>query len=402
MPLLQVSLSDSVFFVWYVLFSIFFLFWVYKKRPDFPIRTLICFYIFHTFICLVYCVSAAVNPGSADATVYFRDGGILLNPITGFAKFPIGTSFIVQITAVLRQVFQLNFMSCFLVFNLLGISGILLIYTTIQSYLTHPKAKQYLNYALFLPGFSYWTCALGKDSLFILVVGCVMYGFSDKRGFNLMIGILGLILAFFIRPHVYLLLVLGVFFGFQFSYSKSVKILAIKLIFVLSAAAAIYVAFGFVAKFLKIETVNAETVSMFIQDKESLTDNDFSIANYSLPEKYFAYLFRPLFVDAHNGQMMAASLENLIILLFVIQSLSAWRWFRPFFAQSFGFRFSVFYIMMFVTLFSITNFNLGIACRQKYMVLPSIFFVCLIMLDKRWSAEKQLTGSGIPSGADNR
>jgi hypothetical protein len=91
----------------------------------------------------------------------------------------------------------------------------------------------------------------------------------------------------------------------------------------------------------------------------------------------FAYLFRPLFFDARNALALIVSVENLLMLvLFIVFFLpSASSMFKD---SSFTMRYNVIFCLSTLILLSLTTNNLGIAIRQKTMILPS--FLLLLAL----------------------
>ncbi len=68
-------------------------------------------------------------------------------------------------------------------------------------------------FAVFLPGLSFWTSALGKDSLIFLGISMVVYAGINFRK-RWLCALLGIALTFTIRPHIGLLPIgaMGVYF----------------------------------------------------------------------------------------------------------------------------------------------------------------------------------------------
>lgn len=372
------GIVDFTFLIWYVIFSTFFLHWLCKRHAEFPIKIIAPFYIFHTLISLMYCWLSFIV--SADSTTYFQ--GALSPAVPG--ALLVSSNFIRAILRVFITYFHLGYVSCFLIFNFLGIIGILLFYWVVKRNIQHPKTLKILNFSLFLPGLSYWTCAIGKDALIMTAIGAITYGFSDSKNIRLVTGISGLILAFMVRPHIYLILVAALFLAFQFSRSRSVAALGSKVVLMGLLMVSAYLSYPFIVKFVGLGEVSSVAISEFVESRESknISNSSIDFSNYSVPEKYFAYLFRPLFFDARNGMMMVASTENIILLLFVLSTLPAFRLFFSLFRESFGFRFQVIALIIFINIFPLTNSNLGIAVRQKYMILPTLFFLCIVLKDR--------------------
>jgi hypothetical protein len=88
--------------------------------------------------------------------------------------------------------------------------------------------------------------------------------------------------------------------------------------------------------------------------------------------KWLSYLFRPLFYDAFNILSLIVSFENVLWLYFFIKIFKEWR-------KKIQFSFQDIYWTMFFAIFFITIpaayllYNLGLAIRQKTMIIPFLF-----------------------------
>jgi hypothetical protein len=138
----------------------------------------------------------------------------------------------------------------------------------------------------------------------------------------------------------------------------------------------------FITSFLSIDQLEMNAINQRIEfytdhgaNKTDSLNSYVDVSSYSLPMKMFAYLFRPLFFDAHSMLQLMASFEN-IFLLFILL-----KW-----AKSIRFKFFKWYrilrepdkiLVMFVLagwiILAASMYNLGLASRQKYMLLPVIF-----------------------------
>ena len=162
------------------------------------------------------------------------------------------------------------------------------------------KRIDFLLLILFLPNMHFWTASLGKGAPIFL--GLMLFAYAiklpRKRWVTLLIGSL---LVFAIRPHMLLLLAMGGVIGVMLcrdsiDWKK-------KALFVASIAAGLLI---FQEPILKVVNLNNSTDLLgdfmkFTQNRAedlAASGTGVNMTNYSLPEKFFTFWFRPLFFDA--------------------------------------------------------------------------------------------------------
>ncbi len=249
------------------------------------------------------------------------------------------------------------------------------------------KKVDLLTLILFLPNMHFWTASLGKGALIFL--GLMLFGYSISKPKERVIALLvGSLLVFYIRPHIFLILSIGSLLGFltglgRFTWKHKSIAIGLCLLSLLLLQNSI------------LSVVNLENSDDLVSDflkftsnrADSLSDSGsgLNMAGYSLPEKIFSFWFRPLFFDAPGILGIIVSIENLIyILLFLkIVNLDFFKFLKLAPAN----------VKMSLALFLITSFamtfvmsNLGIIIRQKSMIMYFIFFVIYYYL----AHEKQL------------
>ncbi|WP_246054279.1 MULTISPECIES: hypothetical protein [Antarcticibacterium] len=238
------------------------------------------------------------------------------------------------------------------------------------------KKLDLLTLILFLPNMHFWTASLGKGALIFL--GLMLFAYTIKKPQERIIGLLlGSLLVFAIRPHIFLLLAFGAVIGFLTgSGSISIKTRLSVCLVILAGL------FLVQDKILAVVDLNGSEnliadFKEFTSTRADSLDNAASgvqMANYSLPEKVFTFWFRPLFFDAPGILGVIVSIENLIYLLLFLKL------FRRNFV-SFIKRAPV-NVKMSLVVFITTSFamtfvmsNLGIIIRQKSMIMYFLFFV---------------------------
>ncbi|WP_261376815.1 hypothetical protein [Gillisia sp. Hel_I_86] len=249
-----------------------------------------------------------------------------------------------------------------------------------------------LTLILFLPNMHFWTASLGKGSLIFL--GLMLFGYAiSKPKERVVTLLLGSLLVFYIRPHIFLILAIGSLLGVltgigKFTWKQK------------SVAFCVFILSLVLLQNSILSVVNLENSNDLISDFLTFTSNradslshsgsGLNMAEYSLPEKIFSFWFRPLFFDAPGILGVIVSIENLIyILLFMkIMKLDFFKFIKL----------APMNVKMSLALFLITSFamtfvmsNLGIIIRQKSMIMYFIFFVIYYYL----AHEMQQNSKGI-------
>ncbi|TXD92893.1 hypothetical protein ES724_12180 [Gillisia hiemivivida] len=249
------------------------------------------------------------------------------------------------------------------------------------------KKIDLLTLILFLPNMHFWTASLGKGALIFL--GLMLFGYAISKPKERVITlILGSLLVFYIRPHIFLILAIGSLIGFltgvgKFTWKQK------------SFAVGIFLLSLILLQNSILSVVNLENSNNLISDFLKFTSNradslsnsgsGLNMAGYSLPEKIFSFWFRPLFFDAPGILGLIVSVENLIYILLFLKIVK-WDFLK-------FIKFAPVNVKMSLALFLITSFamtfvmtNLGIIIRQKSMIMYFIFFVIYYYL----AHEKQL------------
>ena len=110
------------------------------------------------------------------------------------------------------------------------------------------------------------------------------------------------------------------------------------------------------------------------------------ISAYSLPVQLFLYMFFPLFTPPFTALSFVASIENTIFLLVSIYLLFLLLTRKR--ATSLTLFLSSYSVVSLICL-AVTTSNTGIALRQKWMFLPALLVLTLIMASKPFSRPLQ-------------
>lgn len=299
--------------------------------------------------------------------------------IVGFTEAK-GTYFMYSFNYLPAKVLGLSYFVGAMLYTLLGYIGICFFYVT--AYKLIPYNSEYKGYKLFpllffLPNLHFWSVAVGKDVLLFLCIGAVVYGVINpiKR---LPLIVFGLLLSYFIRPHITLFMALA----FGLSYVTSSKIPTYQRILFSGAMLAIGIAIlPTVMEFAKIEETSTESFDKFAQEKASVlsrshTGSSVDISNYPLPLKIFTFLYRPLFVDGFSPPAILASFENLFLLLLSFEVLRN-RPIAAFRKSPMLIKALLIFLAVGTLAFSQSMGNLGIMIRMRNMFLPGMIMAIM-------------------------
>jgi hypothetical protein len=325
-------------------------------------------YSWHSLFCIIF--SALVWNNGGDALHYYQAS------ITEATQSWLGTSAIYAVTSIPAYWLGLSFIATSMIFNILGTVGLIAFDATLQPIVASKSrfTQQLAYFAPFLPSMSFWSSGIGKDSLSFMGICLAIWAMQSIKTRSLVFAF-AVMLTFFVRPHIGGLLLICFGSGFVFGSRLSV---ATKSLFAFLASVAAFfvvpVAIGYAGL---DENASIDDINEIIERRQELNmagGSSLDIGSMSRPVRIFSYLFRPLFLDAKNSQALISSLENAAILLFLFVSIR-FLLTRNFFKFLGTNIFYVFYFLSTTIVLSETTANLGIAVRQKWMIIPVLFII---------------------------
>ncbi|WP_051931133.1 hypothetical protein [Gillisia sp. Hel_I_29] len=376
------DLVDVIFLIPFLYLLTQYLFKQFERKHEFfsiPLMNKLFFY--HIFFGVIYYLYASFNP--SDSHKYFSWPQRVGRSWSGF--FGTETTFINFINYPFINYLGFSYEMMMLLYTWIGFMGFVFAYLFFKENISLDvkvfKKIDFLSLILFLPNMHFWTASLGKGALIFLFLMIFSYSISKPKD-RYMGVVISSLFIFYIRPHIFLLIAVGVIVGFLSGKQKlnwkiksiicSILILALSL-----------------AKDKILGVVNLENSQNLVADFLKFTSNranDLSesssgvnMAGYSFPEKMFTFWFRPLFLDAPGILGVIVSFENLIYLLLFLKI------FKRNFVQFI--RTAPSNVKMSLVLFLLTSFamtfvmsNLGIIIRQKSMIMYFLFFVIYYFL----------------------
>lgn len=338
-------------------------------------RSILCvpLFLYHTAASFLYWLYSLSAP--ADASAYYAA------PHDPYADLKPGTPVVRWLTTSIRDTLDASYLDLFMLFHIAGYAGVVLLYAlcrrTIEQHVVDDRRAASLAYLVaFLPGLHVWTSAIGKDGLVFLGILCVLWSTAHAR-IKIEFLLSGLAICGLIRPHIAFLLAASC--GAALAVGGGVA-LHWRAVLLGLLCVALWRGIPYLEDFLKLEELNSTSVIDYVEQRQGYNlegGSSVDIADYSLPSQLFTFLYRPLFVDANGVLGIVVSVENLFYL-----GLSALCLPRVFAVvlrgqADFPFRVNFLFWSAGTLILASTTSNLGLAIRQKSMVMPSLVLMSL-------------------------
>lgn len=292
------------------------------------------------------------------------------------AEFDIGTGFMPFITSLLTVALGLGFLPSMMFFTLLALLSMQICYAIFMR-TGGDGAKpplRFLYLAAIVPPLGFWGSGIAKDAIVLLGISAFCLGVTRLQS-RLPLIIFGTVLVLLIRPHIGLIMMVGVAGGYLVAPNTSGRERLLILVGTVAAAAIIgpltisYLGLGDL-KSVSDVSVQINTLAAGYEGSGSYVD----IASLPFPLKVISYLFRPFPWEAGSASQLAAAGQNLLIMFTLALTLPAfirqrsdWRLLQVSTLLS--------YSLIAVAVLAVTTANLGVASRQKWMVLVPLFII---------------------------
>lgn len=350
-----------------------------RKYPFLKKGILIKLYWYHLLMGVAYYIYATFNP--SDSKGYYNKILVNFRGENWMDYFGTSTTFIEFLAFPLIKYFGFSYEAMMALFAFAGYVGFCLFYVLFREntrFKNELFGYDFLMIILFLPNLHFWSSSLGKGSTIFLGLALFFFGIN-KIGKRFLYIIFGIVIIYFVRPHVAMLVILSSIAGFMFS-SKGVS-MTYRVMFLIAASGVFFYIFSDVMTMVGLDDDAANAFSLD-QRAKSLTEatSGIDITNYSLVEKLFAFIYRPLFFDAPGALGIIVSFENLFYLIISLKLFSL-RGFRFIWSADFMVK-SAFlsFITVSLALAQISG-NLGLAMRQKSQVMILFLFIILKLMD---------------------
>lgn len=343
-----------------------------------------------------YAIAFAVY-GQADAGDYhnigralsrqFRSGDFttLGEPLTGSGFMRVLTGAIYTVTGPTK-------LGGFVIFAFIGFIGQWLFYRAFRMAMPEADHRRYALLVLFLPTMLFWSASIGKDTWMLVNLGIATYGASrmlvHRRG-GLTTFVIGIGLAAIVRPHVALMLFLGVSvaYGIRRPTRRTVFGPLPKVIGLATLVLVGSFLLNRVEDQLGVDELQQGGFEQALSNTSRRTDqggSTFEPVAVTDPIRYgwavVTVLFRPFPYEAANPQAMLASLEGMAMLGLVLSNvMRGARLLTRLRSWPFGVIALTFTGVFCYAFASVSNF--GILTRQRVQVVP--FLLVLLCLPSR-------------------
>lgn len=330
-------------------------------------------YWWHTLFAILYVVFA--EDLGADALGYFD------RALRETMEFKPGSGFVQALTAFLANGFGLSFTGTSFVFAIFGAIGLLFIDSALARVATTkpPLVRKLASWIVFLPSASFWSVGLGKDSVAMMASGLfVLAALPAARTLPLLSG--AAVTMFFVRPHIAALMigatVIANAFGSGISWVRRIVIGGM-------ALGVATVAVPFVITYVGLDEGPTQTaIEEYVEKRQSVNmggGSSVDLVSMNPAMRVFTYLFRPMLFEGRSAFMLAAAIENsafLLLFVFGLWSYATGVKRRLYPLQS---ALLIAFICTGVIILSQTTANLGLAMRQKWMILPMMLVLTVHM-----------------------
>ncbi|MBL7863234.1 MAG: hypothetical protein JNK10_00045 [Cyclobacteriaceae bacterium] len=351
----------------------------YDAGSDRPMLLRLLYY--HLFFSLVY--GWYVITFGGDAVGYWR------NPIRGgdwLSLHQTGTNFIRFLTFPFSKVLGLSYWTGTLLFSLFGFSGFIFIYLTFRKFTrVNPMLFGFRLFPLilFLPNMHFWSAGIGKDSVIFFALTLFIFSMTNPTR-NFLGIVVSFYLAYFIRPHMALLMLVGMAFSMLVS-NKGVSFFW-RILFLGGSVYVFVLIAPAVFEFIGLDEETIEGIGDISTRRSTnvvwhSVGSAIDIRSYTVPLKIFTFLFRPLFVDANNFFGLIVSVENLFYVLLGLYVLR-FRNLMEILRMPMHLKAGLFVLASTSFFMSSSLGNLGIIIRQKNMVMFMFLMITVYLISK--------------------
>ncbi|MGE0590155.1 MAG: hypothetical protein AB7O48_16370 [Cyclobacteriaceae bacterium] len=367
-------------------------------------RLLIRLFYYHLVISLLFGVYVVVNGG--DSVGYWTNHREYESSnFSIWNLFKSGTLFIRFLTYPFSYLMGLSFWSGCTLFSLVGFLGFIFFFLTVTRTVSYNPVIFGVGLfpaVLFLPNMHFWSGGVGKDTIMFLVLNVFVFALTSPLK-NIPGLIFSFFVAFYVRPHIALLMVVA--FGLSMITSLRGLGLFWRALFFTASVALFVILVPVVLDFIKVDEAEIALIDEISANRaqgliREGVGSAIDISSYSVPVRMITFLFRPLFFDAPNALGFVVSFENLLYLALLSCFVNPKNW-PVLFRLPTHLRASIFLFITASYFLSSTMSNLGLALRQKNMIMFMFVLVAVYLLNigekdrasfKNWKIRSAKTG----------
>ncbi len=303
--------------------------------------------------------------------------------VTWFSYFGEGTTFILWLCYFPSKVLGLSYLTGNILFGMLGFIGIRYIFVMVAD--LFPTNHEIFGIPLFPTVFyflnlHFWSAGVGKDAICFWGIAWFLFAIQKYQS-RWWQAAIALFFVYMARPHMGQALLSGA--GIAILLGSEVKFGYKIVLSSIAIAGAVYMSSS-TLEALRLEEFSFEAMGEFADKKVgNLNTNNVgsgvNLSSYSWPMKLFTYMFRPLFIDAHNFVAFFSSVENLVYLWL---SLFIYRNWTPEAIRDMPLFIKAGMITFIPVTLAFMNSlsNLGIIMRMKNMTMIYFLLFCFFLI----------------------
>jgi len=347
-------------------------------------------YALHTLMC--YAFTVFTLPGGVDSATYYQ------HAVSGPLNWELGTGAVPILGLLPARVFGVSYFGMNLLFAIAGCVGIVLMDQVLRLLAARKSrlVRQLSGVIAFLPSIHFWTASISKDSVMMLATGCLLW-YAQAPGKRLPLLGLAILCAVIVRPHIAMMILAGLLLASivtgNMKLGTKIAVTGIAGGITMALLPFVLTKFGVGA--------GLGDISTFIEDRQAqdhLGGSSIALSEMSPPMRLFSFLMRPMIYEGGSGIALSAGLENTLLLILVVmlgcQIFLGRRTRRSRQGGTYGGGYDAMgnpvpdplpgralvlcYGLIALWLLANTTYNLGLASRQKWMVLP---FLMAILID---------------------
>ena len=339
-----------------------------REKKNISITEFYIIFIWHFLFSLIYFYYVSIFGGDTNGYLEFAKNYIK-DPVTRPFTIANGSNTIYNIVYFFHNMLRLDLLNIISIFNFIGFVGLIYLFKTLNDIVKKIETNNFLikhlpYLIIFIPSLSFWTSGIGKEPFVFLSISLFVYTLN-KQKCNYFILLLAFLILFQVRWQFSLIMLLSSLFVFKINdISKYIKNIKVVTLFVV----------GFVVvNLLTAYFFNFHAFKLDVILKDIYTRQQYNIGeqvtdfNVNFLKLILNYLFTP--ISFNSALFSIVSIENIYVVFLICLLLINFK------------RKNIKYInlafLSFIILFLITTpfatFNIGIAIRQKWVVMVVIF-----------------------------
>lgn len=303
------------------------------------------------------------------------------------------TYFVQWLNYIPSKVFGLNFLSGNFLYAAFSFLGIRVLFRATMSKLSDTKPTWlilFFTWILLFPNLHFWTAGIGKEALLFTALIVALDNFT-KINKNLYLGILAILLAWWVRPISGAVLFFICFLSLISKKTKSVLRNIAILVFGLVGGFAVYR----LTVMMHLESYTWNALIEFSKQQMNFLQNlqansEIPMHDYNPLQRIYALLLRPDWSDVNNFWTFAAAVEHTCFSLLLIVALITFFKHKTIPIPKI-ILWGIFFGLGMTVIYAFTLNNLGIIMRMKstYMIFFYIAASFVIFKKKLLTADRQ-------------